>query len=187
MQFTLGRVGLADLADFAADAHGHAVGLERADERHELGGALVVGALLLLDRLEGEVDKRRGIDIDVAIPRVDRQPARPTDLLGHRLGVRCVLPGIELVVIALEEDRPRPAGGDGTGEAGGCIVDRSLIGVGLLAARQFQDQGADLVRGRGFVDDPGHIEGLGPDVDRRDRKAGNLAAGTGQVEVLDAG
>src|SRR6185503_20793099 len=42
----LGRVLLADLADLATDADGHAVGLEGADERDHLGRPLVVRALL---------------------------------------------------------------------------------------------------------------------------------------------
>ena len=43
------RVLLADLADLAADADRHAVGLERPDEGGQLGRAAVVLALLLVD------------------------------------------------------------------------------------------------------------------------------------------
>ena len=81
----LGRVLLADLADLAADADRHAVGLERADQRHELGRPLVVRALLLVLGRQRQVDERRGVDVDVAVAGIDREPAGTPDLLGHRL------------------------------------------------------------------------------------------------------
>ena len=142
--------------------------------------------LLLVDVRLRQVDQRRRIDVDVAIAGIDRQAACAPDLLGHRLGVVGVFLGVELVVVALDEDRPLPARGDGAGQDRGRIVDRALERVGLLAAGEFEDHRRDVgSRGR-LVDGPGHVEGLGPQVERRDREAGDLAAGAGLVQGLDA-
>ena len=170
-----GRVLGPDLADLATDADRDAVGLERPDERRQLGRAQVVLALLLVDGRLREVDQRRGVDVDVAIAGVDREPAGAPDLLGHRLGVGGVLLGVELVVVALDEDRPLPARGDRPGQDRGRVVDRALERVGLLAPGQFEDDRADIGRGRRLVDRPGHVEGLGAQVDRRHGEARDLA------------
>ena len=111
-----GRVLRADLADLAADADGHAVRLERPDQRGQLGRAPVVLALLLVDGRLGQVDQRRGVDVDVAVAGVDGEPAGAPDLLGHRLGIGGVLLGVELVVVALDEDGRPPAGRDRPGQ-----------------------------------------------------------------------
>ena len=58
-------VVLADLADLAADGDDQLLVL--ADERGQLGGARVVLLLLLVERLEGEVHERGGVDVDVAV------------------------------------------------------------------------------------------------------------------------
>ena len=96
----------------------------------ELGRALVVLALLLLDRFGRERSTSvERIDVDVAVAGVDRESAGPADLLGHRLGVRGVLLGVELVVVALDEDRALPARGDRAGEA---RRSRSRSGAGYV-------------------------------------------------------
>ena len=138
---------LADLANLAADADRYAVGLERADQGDELGGSLVVRALLLVLAVERQVDERRGVDVDVPVAGVDREAAGTPDLLGHRLRVRPVLLGVELVVVALQKDGASPARGDRAGEDGGRVVDRALEGVGLLAPCELEDDGADVVGG----------------------------------------
>ena len=180
------RVLRPDLADLAADADRDPVRLERPDQRRQLGGTHVVLALLLIDRRLREVDERRGIDVDVAIAGIDREAAGAPDLLGHRLGVGGVLLGVELVVVALDEHRGAPARRDRPGENGGREVDRALVRVGLLAARDLEDDRADLGAGGGLEGRPGHVERLGAQVDRRDREARHLAAATGRVQVLDA-
>ncbi len=58
---------LADLADLAADGDDDALVLVGTDERGELRGARVVDLLLLVERFEGEVHERRGVDVDVAV------------------------------------------------------------------------------------------------------------------------
>ena len=107
---------MSDLADLAADADRDPVGLERPDQRGQFGRPNVVLALLLVDGRLRQVDEGRGVDVDVAIAGVDREPARAADLLGHRLGIGGVLLGVELVVVALDEDGLAPVRGDRTGQ-----------------------------------------------------------------------
>ena len=177
----------ADLADLAAHADRDPVGLERADEGGQLGRAGVVLALLLVDVRLGEIDQRRRVDVDVAVAGVDRQPAGAPDLLGHRLGIGGVLLGVELVVIALDEDRAAPAGRDRAGEHGRGVVDRALERVRLLAPGELEDDRADVGGGGRLEDGPRHVEGLGPKVDRRHGEPRHLAARPRLVETLDAG
>ena len=89
-------------------------------------------------------------------------------------------------MVALDEDRAVPSGGDRAGQDGGGVVDRALEGVGLLAARQLQDHCADIGCLGGLVGRPRHVEGLGSKIDRRNREPGDLAAGSRVVEPLDA-
>ena len=76
--------------------------------------------------------------------------------------------------------------GDGAGQDCGRVVDRPLERVGLLAPCQLEDGRADVVRGRRLERDARHVERLGADVDRRHGEARNLAAGTRQVQLMDA-
>ena len=175
-----------DLADLAADADRDAVRLERPDERGQFGRAPVVLALLLVDVRLREVDERRGVDVDVAVAGVDREAAGAPDLLGHGLRVGRVFLGVELVVVALDEDRTAPARGDRAGEDGRRVVDRALEGVRLLAPGELEDDRTDTGRRGRVVDRPGHVEHLGAQVDRRDREARDLAAGPRVVQLLDA-
>jgi len=57
---------LADLADLAADADGHAVGLERADEGGQLCRAHVVLVLLLVERGE---DRSTSVELSMSMFR----------------------------------------------------------------------------------------------------------------------
>ena len=178
---------MADLADLAADADRHAVGLERPDKGSQLGRPDVVLALLFVDGRLREVDQRRGVDVDVAIARVEREPACALDLLGHPLRVRGVLLGIELVVVALDEDRRPPVRGNRPGENRRRVVDRPLVGVGLLAAGQLEDDRAHIGLLGGLEDGARHVERLGTDVDRGHGEPGHLAAAACRVQLLDAG
>src|SRR5688572_18212197 len=67
-----GAVRLADLADLATDGDGQSGRLGLPDRLRQLGGVAGVQLLLLQTRLAGEIDERRGIDIDVAVPGGDR-------------------------------------------------------------------------------------------------------------------
>ncbi len=186
-QLRLRRVLLADLADLPTDADRQPGRLQLPDESGQLGGPLVVRPLLVVDRGAGEVDQGGAVDVDVPVADLDRLATGAPDLLGHLLRVGRVLPGIELVVIALDEDGAGPARGDRPGQDAGHVLDRPLEGVGLLAPGELQDDGPDVGGGGRLVDGPGHVEGLGADVDRRDGEAADLAAGPGKVELLDAG
>ncbi len=84
-QLLLGRVLLADLADLTADADDDAVALRFADERRDLRRALIVDALLLVDRRQRQVDERRRVDVDVAVADRDR-------LAGQALRIASVVP-----------------------------------------------------------------------------------------------
>ncbi len=180
------RVLRPDLADLPADADRHAVGLERPDQGGQLRGAGVVLALLRVGVRLGQVHERRRVDVDVAIAGVHREAAGAPDLLGHGLGVGGVLLGVELVVVALDEDRPAPAGGHRPGQHRGGVVDRALERVGLLAPGELEDDRPDVGGSRGLVHGPGHVEGLRPEVDGGDGEPGDLAAGTRLVQALDA-
>ena len=177
---------MADLADLAADADRHAVGLERPDEGRQLGRPDVVLALLFVDGRLRQVDQRGGVDVDVAIAGVDREPAGAPDLLGHRLRVGRVLLRIELVVIALDEDGRPPVGGDRTGKHRRRVVDRPLVGVGLLAAGQLDDDRTDVRSLGGLEHRARHVERLGAEVDGGHGEPGDLASAAGGVELLDA-
>ena len=176
LELVRGGVLLADLADLAADADGHAVGLERADEGGQLGRAHVVLVLLLVERGERQVDQRGAVDVDVPVAGGDRVAAGLADLVGHLLGIGRVLLGVELVVVALDEDRALPAGGDGAREDAGGVLEDALEGVGLLGASQLEDDGGAVVLLGRLEDDAGHVERLGAKVDGRDGHPLVLAA-----------
>ena len=186
-QLGLGRVLLADLADLAADADRDPVGLELADQGGQLGRPLVVLALLEVDVRLRQVDEGRAVDVDVAVAGGDRLAAGRPDLLGHLLGIGLVLRGVELVVVALDEDRVLPARGDRPGQDARRVFGRALERVGLLAPGELEDHGADAVALGDLEDRPGHVEGLGAQVDRRHGEPVDLAPGAGEIEVLDAG
>ena len=186
-QLLLGRILLADLADLAAHADRHIVGLQLADQGGELGRSPVVLALLLVDRRLGEVDEGGAVDVDVAIAGLDGRPAGGPDLLGHLLRVGCVLGRIELVVVPLNEHRAAPATGNGRGENARGVLGRSLVRVGLLAAGELEDERADITGIGRLENRRGHVEGLGAYVDRGDREAMDLALRPGHVEVVNAG
>src|SRR5437763_14691083 len=81
-QLLYGAVLLAYLADLATNRDGDAGLLLLANQFGQLGAALVVVALLLLDRRERQIDQRRRVDVDVAVARGDRladQLAQTTD------------------------------------------------------------------------------------------------------------
>src|SRR6185436_18292584 len=84
------------------------------------------------------------------------------------------------------EDRTLPAGSDRTGQDGGRVVDRPLERVGLLAPGELEDDGPDAARLGRLVDRPRQVEGLGAEIDRRDRESADLATAARLVKRLDA-
>src|SRR5688572_12243841 len=97
----LGRVLLPHLADLAAPAAGHAIHLERSDQRRQLGRPDVVLPLLLVERRLGETQRGGRVDGDVAIAGLAREPGGAPDLLRRALRVIGVRLGVELVVVTL--------------------------------------------------------------------------------------
>ena len=178
---------LADLANLAADAYRHVGRLDLADNSRHLRRALVVGALLFIDGWLGKVDQRRRVDIDVPVADADGIARCLLDGLGGAFRIGGVLAGVELVVVALYENRATPAGMEAAGQNAGDVLARPLIRVLLLAARELEDQrrGVDLVRCA--THRRGHVEDLCSQVDRRDREAAHFAAAAGQIQVVDAG
>ena len=81
---------------------------------------------------------------------------------------------------------PRQPAAIGAGQHGRRVVDRALERVGLLAPGELEDDRADVARLGRLVDRPRHVEGLGAQVDRRHGEAGDLAAGSRVVQLLDA-
>jgi hypothetical protein len=181
------RVRLADFADLAPDGDRDPLGLQLADERGDLGSDRVVDLLFQVDGRLVEVDQGGAVDVDVEVARGDRVAAGLADLLGHRLGVRGVLLGVELVVVALDEDWTDPARRDGAGEDVGRVLEDPLPRVGLLRAGELQDHRPDGLRLRRLEHLSRRVEGVHPDVDGRDGEAGELAPRARGVEVLDAG
>ncbi len=180
------RVRLADLADLAADGDRHALGLEPPDQRGDLGRDRIVDPLLEVHARLREVDEGRAVDVDVEVAGGHRVTAGPADVIGHRLGVGGVLLGVELVVVALNEDRAAPSGSDRPGEDVRGILEHPLEGVGLLGAGELQDHRPDRLPAGGGEDRPRHVEGLGAQVDSGNREPRDLAAAAGRVELLNA-
>src|SRR5256885_1205868 len=103
------RVLAAHLADLRAHRDGDALGLAIADEPGQLGGPLVVDALLLGKRGLGKVHERRGIDVDVVEARVQLFFDQRAQRLELGLGIGGVFLGVHLHVVALDEQRPGEA------------------------------------------------------------------------------
>ena len=89
-------------------------------------------------------------------------------------------------MVALDEHGALPARRDHAAQDRGRVVDRALEGVGLLAAGELVDDRSDALLDRRLGDRPGHVERLGPDVDRGNGEAVDLAATAGHVQLVDA-
>src|SRR5205807_1858350 len=128
----------AHLADLRAHGHGHALGLPVPDEFGQVGGPLVVDALLGVERRLGEIDQRGRVDVDVVEAGVqllfDQGPYR----LQLGLGVNGVLLGVHLDVVALDEQRPREALAQRRGGHHGDVLGgaRQLVHGGAVARRR---------------------------------------------------
>jgi hypothetical protein len=176
---------LADLADLAADRDGHTLGLELADQGGQLGAALVVVPLLLVQGWEAEVDQGRGVDVDVAVPGRDGLTHELPKALGLLLWVGGVLLGVGLVVVALDEDRALVAlAQGGSGDDRGVLV-ALLVGVAHLGTGQLEDERADVLLEDGADDGPGGVVDHAANVDGRDSSALVLTARASLVEVVD--
>ena len=121
-----------------------------------------------------------------AVDRLTSQVAQPVQL---GLGVRGPLRGVELEVVALEEDRRPPALSKGGGQDDGGVLGRPLVGVGHLALGDLEDHRPRVaLEGRGERLARGEVRG-GTHVDRRHGEGGgrHLAAPAGAVQLVDRG
>ena len=91
-----------------------------------------------------EVDEGGGVDVDVVEAGVDRL----ADEVAHgvHLGLRVggVLLGVDLEVVALDEERTAPALLDGRGGEDGDVLGGPLVGVADLGAGDLADERADV-------------------------------------------
>jgi hypothetical protein len=106
--------------------------------------------------------------------------------LRHIVRIARVLLRIELVVVALHEHRPPPAGGDAAREHARDVLARPLERVLLLAARELEDHRARVEPLGRPADGPRHVEHLGAQVDRGHREATDLTPAACHVQLVDA-
>ena len=133
------------------------------------------------------VDDRRGVDVDVVVAGGDRLAGQVAHRLQLGLRVLLVLLGVDLVVVALDEDRSLVPLLDRGGEGVAGVLGRSLLGVAHLRAGQLEEDDLAVVGAGGAEDRPHHVVGEPADVDRRGGGVGVLAAPAGQVELVDRG
>ena len=164
-----------------------ALRLPLADERRDLGAALEVVALLLLEGRPGEVHQRGGVHVDVVEARRDLLGDQLLDLAHLPLGVGGVLLGVDLAVVALDEEGEGVALAQRRADDDRHIFVGPLVGVGDLAAGDLEDDGPRPARQRRPEDRARGVVGQHPDVDGRDGEAAALAAAARQVEVVDGG
>ncbi len=177
----------ADLADLAADRDGDPGRLALTDVGGHLGGVAVVQLLALRLGRPVEVDQGGGVDVDVVEAGGERVVDQPAQALQLRLRVLLVLLGVDLLVVALDEDRAAVAlaqrGGDHhRGELLGL-----LVGVAHLRAGDLEDEVLGVAADRGADDRPRHVVGHAAHVDRRRGGVVVLVAPGRHVEVVDRG
>jgi len=83
--------------------------VDLADPRRQLRAVREVPSLLLLERRLREVHQRAGVDVDVPVAGGDRLLRQAADGRDLGLGVGGVLLRVDLVVVALDEQRPDEA------------------------------------------------------------------------------
>src|SRR5205823_1137609 len=172
---------LVDLSQATLDAQ-QRVNYERAadltkflrlpvpDELGQVGGPLVVDALLRVEGGLGEVDQRGGVDVDVVEAGVQLFFDQRPDRLQLALGVHGVLLGVHLHVIALDEQRSCEALAQRRGGHHGDVLSGALLGVADLGARDLADEGADVEALRGPEDGARGVVGEDTDVHRGRRE-----------------
>ena len=106
-----------------------------------------------------------------------------------RPGIGGPLRGVELEVVALEEDRRAPALAQRGGQDDGGVLGRALVGVGHLALGDLEDDGRRIALERGRERLSRGQVGRGAHVDGRHGEARgvHLAAAAGAVQLVDRG
>ena len=175
----------AHLADLRAHGHRHAVGLAIPDEFRELGGTLVIDALLRVERLLGEVHQRGGVDIDVVEAGLQLLFHEQPHGLQLGIGVGGVLLGIHLNVVALDEQRPGEALAQCGSRHHGNILGGPLVGVSDLRAGDLADHRAHVEPFGGAEYGAPRVVGKHADVDRRGSERPHRAAPAREVQLVD--
>ena len=179
------RVLAPHLADFRAHRDGDALGLAVADEFGELGGALVVHALLLVERGLGEVHERGRIDVDIVEAGAQLLFDQRPHSAEFGLGVRPVLLGVHLDVVALDEEGPLEALAQRRRRHDGHVLRGALLGVSDLAARDLQHQRPHIQPRGGPEDGAGRVVGQHADVHRGRGERRDLALPARQIQLVD--
>ena len=104
-----------------------------------------------------------------------------------RSGVAGPVLGADLVVVALDEDRPLMPLLDRRRQRVAGVFARSLLGVGHLGAGQLEEHDLAVVGARGAVDGAHGVVGESTHVDGRSGAVGVFAAAGGHVEGMDRG
>ena len=182
-----GRILEADLADFSSHRDRHPFRLTVPDEPGDLRGTLVVGALLLVECREGKIDQRRGIDVDVEEAGGDLLGDQLLDLAHFGLGIGLVLLGVDLAVIALNEEREVIPLAQRSTDHHRHILGRTLVGVGDLGACDLEEDRRAIAFQCGTEDGPGGVVGQHADVDGWHRESGTLSAPASHVEFVNRG
>ena len=151
----------------------------------ELHREMRVELLLFGQGRQREVDDGGGVDVDVVIAGGDglrREVAQGRQLL---LRVGGVILGADLVVVALDEDRPFVPFLDRRRQGVAGVLGGPLLGVGHFGAGQLEKHDLAAV-GAGGAEDGAHgVVGEAAHVDRRRRAVLVLAAAGGHVEGMD--
>ena len=184
--FDLG-VPRADLPNFAANRNAHSYGLSLSDEPREVRTDHVVVALLLFHRELGVIYQCRRINIDVVDTGGDRFNDEIANglqlwLLAVRIGE---LRGVDLIVVALEEQWALEILANGSGEHAARVLAWALEGVSDLAAGELEDHRRCVGPFRDAKGRAGDVVGQTADIDRGDREAADLTAGSRVIESLD--
>ena len=188
-QLLFGRVALPHLADLASNRDGHALLLQVADQAGQLGRVAGVDPLLLANGGPRQVDEGAAVDVDVLESGAERLAGQVVQAGHLRIRISLPLSGVELEVVALQEDRPAPAGPDRRGQDDRGVLAGSLVGVGHLALGNLEDHAAGVARQRFGEGLPSRQVGRCPDVDGRDREACRLelAAAARHVQLVNRG
>jgi hypothetical protein len=142
---------------------------------------------LVVQRWLAQVDERRRIDVDVIETRRDCLARERLDALDLGAGIDCILLGVDLKVIALDEYRPAEALAKRRRDRHGNVLARTLISVHDLRPRDLEDERAGIEPLRSAEDRARRVVHRASDVHRRHGKAADLAASARHVQIVDRG
>src|SRR6266436_4744379 len=177
----------ADFADLRTDGHGDVVRLAVPDELRELGGALVVRPLLLVEIGLGEIDERGRIDVDVVEAGVQLFLDQCAQRLELGRGIGRVLLGVDLDVVALDEQRPCESLAQRRGRHHRDVLGGPLVGVGDLAPGDLADDRSGVESLRRPEDRAPGVVGENPDVHRGRGERRHVTPAPRHVQLVNRG